>query len=658
MGFVVFIIFFVVVGSTCDMACDPRRDPDGYWCRMWTFDWHWYYLLALLLIPGVLPAAFYALKAPFVLLGWLFREHFLPPKRPDPVPQRPEPPAAPQPLTASVPKLVETIMQGIEAPPDLRPVMESVAADLCRQARITAPITGPAAATDAIRSSLQGFVRSIPNEYRHGSTESPFRVSALDVVRENSFVSVVCPVETPLFPAIKDQSLQNFLAWERREPKTREECLECWMGGIPLSRLYSTQLPFTLDPTTRFSGHWITAPPNSGKTNLLNGMILSDLKAVAAGKASLIMIDSKTHPTEALIDGWRTVNFAKLDPRLAGKVHIFDPDTDLAINFFELGDLTRTIECLEYLFLLLYREVTELQSTLLTKCIMLIKASPQPSIPALIKLLRDGIQGFEPALRTLDYDDQVFFLGSSGAVPDFDGKLYGPRRAEVRSRLEQLTIKIPVLRETFRSTETKIDLRALIDGGNILIVNAKAGLLGDKGSEFWQRLWTMMLLDAARRREKYIPCYCYLDEAHKGIARDTRLADILDECRSARLALIIAHQGKNQITDRAVLSALERCAIQFEHDRPLKQGQFTAFIRGLPQESVVVTAVHASPSKLPQLTAAEQMALGADMRKRYSVTPPQPPRSEPIREPAAIPAPVTPTRPAPAPDDTSPSKEW
>ena len=46
---------------------------------------------------------------------------------------------------------------------------------------------------------------------------------------------------------------------------------------------------FSLPEETRFSGHWIIAPPGRGKTTLLHAMVADDLDKDAA----IVLIDSK-----------------------------------------------------------------------------------------------------------------------------------------------------------------------------------------------------------------------------------------------------------------------------------------------------------------------------------------------------------------------------
>jgi hypothetical protein len=67
-------------------------------------------------------------------------------------------------------------------------------------------------------------------------------------------------------------------------------------------------------------------------------------------------------------------------------------------------------------------------------------------------------------------------------------------------------------------------------------------------------------LSAAQRRAKRpesakLPCYFYIDEAHTIIRNDARVATILDELRSQKVALIVAHQRLEQIKSKDVTAS-------------------------------------------------------------------------------------------------------
>src|ERR1700728_3571700 len=97
---------------------------------------------------------------------------------------------------------------------------------------------------------------------------------------------------------------------------------------------------FSIPEETRFSGHWIVAPPGRGKTTLLHSMVMEDLKK----DACIILMDSKGDLTEP----FRTMK------DIQDRLIIIDPSLEHPIGFNPLDvpqtEVNQSIELLEYLF--------------------------------------------------------------------------------------------------------------------------------------------------------------------------------------------------------------------------------------------------------------------------------------------------------------------
>jgi len=128
------------------------------------------------------------------------------------------------------------------------------------------------------------------------------------------------------------------------------------------------------------------------------------------------------------------------------------------------------------------------------------------------------------------------------------------------------------------------------------------------------------------------------------IRRDEKIATILDECRSQKIALILAHQRVAQIVTPNVLDALGNCAIRIansDEDAPslasrfrvepealrLPVGSFACFVRDKTAQAATVSVPEFDLSTLPP----------PPPRNHY--TPPPPPRPKPRDEAPAQPAP-------------------
>ena len=115
--------------------------------------------------------------------------------------------------------------------------------------------------------------------------------------------------------------------------------------------------------------------------------------------------------------------------------------------------------------------------------------------------------------------------------------------------------------------KTKLDIGTEMNAGKIILIDNSKQKLGDEGAEFFGRFFIALVLAAAQQRagrpqSDKLPCYFYIDECQNVIRRDEKISTILDECRSQKIAMIMAHQRSAQITSPNVLDALANCAIR------------------------------------------------------------------------------------------------
>ena len=71
-----------------------------------------------------------------------------------------------------------------------------------------------------------------------------------------------------------------------------------------------------------------------------------------------------------------------------------------------------------------------------------------------------------------------------------------------------------------------------------------------------------------RPRHEKLPCFVYIDECYDVIREDENIADIIDQCRSQNIGLILAHQRTNQIVSKNVLDALMNSALRCHQAGP------------------------------------------------------------------------------------------
>lgn len=455
--------------------------------------------------------------------------------------------------------------------------------------------------------------------------------------------------------------------------------------GTPFTALEEATVPIAIPLAHRFEGMWIIAPPGRGKTTLLSRLFAADLDEVKAGKASIILMDSKGD----LIDHARRLARFAPGGDLEGKLVLIEPTSNLAINPLDIGaSAGHTIALLEYLFAgILDTATTPLQSTLLRSVLLAMQSIPNATFATFRQLLVEGWKPFEQYIRTLHPEDQDFFMKPmADGKSEFDGKTYKETKDQLLWRIRDLTTKVPLLRDMFQAPHTRIDIGKEMDAGKVIIIDNSVATLS-AGSEFFSRFFVALILSAAQQRagrteSNKLPCYFYIDECDTVIARDLKIAEIIQRCRSQKIGLVLAHQTLRQIDLPKVQAALSDCAVRMansdreakelshdmrideEHLRQLKKGRFALFMRDLTPKALVVDVPNEPVSSWPKMSEAQFREIQRQMAERYSFTPTAVPRPAPSSaaqrqdapEPGPPPPPPPPEGPTIPAEDTTPQK--
>ncbi len=455
-----------------------------------------------------------------------------------------------------------------------------------------------------------------------------------------------------------------------------EELVNTYLGGTPFQPLFLTPVPFQLPSEQRFSGHWIIAPPGRGKTTLLHQMFLDDVKR----DASIIVMDLKGD----------LINPIKELQAVKDRLILIDPDPDhpLALNPLDIPktNVAHTVSLLEYIFsALLEAKMTALQMTLFRSVLpALVEVVPNATLETFRDIIENGTGRYKEYIETLSPDLKDFFYRH------FNSKTYAETRTQLIWRLQFLMTN-PVIKQMFSALKTKLDIGKEMDAGKIILIDNSKQKLGEEGAEFFGRFFIALVLAAAQQRagrpqSEKLPCYFYIDECQNVIRRDEKISTILDECRSQKIAMIMAHQRSAQIIIPNVLDALSNCAVRMANSddeakyladklrtspdfmRSLPRGTFATFVRDLTPTALALKIPYTDLSTLPRITAAEQQAIRERMRAQFSFSPqkpdmrppqisPQRPDTRPPQAPAQPPASAAakiPKAPPPVPAKTDP----
>jgi hypothetical protein len=344
----------------------------------------------------------------------------------------------------------------------------------------------------------------------------------------------------------------------------------------------------------------------------------------------------------------------------------------------------QAVGLIEYIMAgLLDAKFTAMQSTLFRNVVpAIIEAIPNPTLDTFKEVMVRGL----PNLDKLNPHARQFF---ENRETGFNSKTYDSTRKEVVWRLDYLLTN-PVMRSMFSATHTRLDLGKEMDAGKVIIINNSKAILGDEGAEFFGRFFVALIARAAQQRTgrpaaSKKPCYVYIDECQSVIAKDAKIPVLLDECRSQKIALILAHQRTAQLTP-PVLDAVANCAILMANSddeakylssklrmdtevlQSLPRGTFGTFVRDLTPQGIQLKVSKPDLDALPKMTDAEFDAIRARMKTDFAFTPPSAPdRLQPVSraaqrqtvKPTQPPRPTTPEAETPGADDPGePADNW
>jgi type IV secretory pathway VirB4 component len=397
----------------------------------------------------------------------------------------------------------------------------------------------------------------------------------------------------------------------------------------------------SLNQITRHSSHWIVGQHGSGKTHLLRYMLAADLHR----DCSIVIMDSKGELTDA-------IRHLALGDRLI----VFDPDEPFAINPFDTPNSQDVVSHLGYMLGgLLETNITPKQRTFFDSLVYALLSFPNPSIMLIWDILSKGPKAYTNIINTLPEDIQSFFFSEWHDYTDTAG--------EMRWRLRGMMNK-HVFKTMFRTDKTRFHIGAAMDAGKVIVIDNSQAKCTMEGCGFLGRFFVSQIWSAGTARalipdHKKKPTFVYIDEAHLVIKKDQKIAAIIDELRSQKIGLVLAHQKvRGQIDDLNVLSSLENCAIKManvdadapyfskllnipeERMRDLPKGHFVMHVRGEGSCIIQVPPKVVMPCR--EMSTHEEVSFRTRMKLDYGARleaqPPLPQAPKPPPPPTARPS--------------------
>ena len=422
-----------------------------------------------------------------------------------------------------------------------------------------------------------------------------------------------------------------------------------YLGGTSFASLLATALPFQL--RQRFAHHYIVSTPGGGKTNLLMVLIENDLEEVAAGRATVIVLDSQGDLIRTIVMHPDFAPGGRLHQRLV-YIDATDVEHPLALNILfrntrdALGKRTEyaaLLDTLLFLFGAFRQEATGRQETMMRAVAALIQEIPDATLLTLNDIFepfdkkRKPLAQFAPYLARLNPQVRQFF------EVDFNNPAtFGQAREQVRARLQAL-ITDDVFRNMFSSPTQKLTMATEMNAGRVILINAYKDLL-QSGTEVFGRFFINLIAQATQARANIpeqlrLPTYFYIDECHDYIKVDTNIDQLLSTGRKYKCGVILAHQRRAQISPH-LQSATSMAAIKMvrapvhEDKRNFADQLYTTpyFIDQLPPYSFAThivgmpsaVALAVPPSRLadgPTMTEAQFQQVRVRMRAKYARDP-------------------------------------
>ncbi|MGE3279575.1 MAG: hypothetical protein AB7H90_05315 [Alphaproteobacteria bacterium] len=549
----------------------------------------------------------------------------------------------------------------------------------------------------ALSRALDIFHRALP---KHDPGPFSFTAPLSDFIPDigrviEEMIGALCRTDTRLFEQLKKRIKGNAAKVDNAHPRALAarmepaELVETYLRGTVLAELFRVLVPLPLTQQKRYEGMWTLARPGAGKTHhVFSTFIHEDLKLVAEGKASVVVLDSqgdqpgeggKPPPLLYLLP--RLKFFAPGEP-LHGKLVYIDPDGERppAFNLFDLGlpgdtdaKFDVTSELMEFVF---SSEVgdpfTGNMQRLFFACLRLMLTIPDATIADMRRLLHaDGPEIYADVIAALsDPDDRNLFTAELGR-----GNI-GQTHSALLARLEGIK-NIRVFERLVSHSKTTFNLFDEIERGSVIIIDTSG--LG-RGTAVVGRFFIALLGAVSERRvtvpeSRKTPCFVFIDELSDYCKKGTsanHLDGILARCRKQNISINMANQRMSQMSsDHRLLDALKQCAIKIANplsedaykiavdmgETPAKSltnhpdGTFSIHIAGMGMPRAVPVAIPMGPLRRePFMSKSDYRQIWEEMRERYAPEPE--PEPGPEEEPAA--AESEPEEDADAPEEPRP----
>lgn len=450
---------------------------------------------------------------------------------------------------------------------------------------------------------------------------------------------------------------------------TAREIVSAYLGNTPFEVLFYAPIPFSFTDAHRFEHTHIIAGSGHGKTQLLQHLILNDLRR--PDPPSLIVVDSqgemlhkiqqleifKEHPDRLII----------IDPeQYSPALNMFDTANARAAGYSELHReqlQAGVIELYNYIFASIAAEMTSRQSTAFAFVARLMLSIPGATIHTLRELMEDPAASiehspFRDAIEALQPTARAYFQNQ------FFTKRYSDLKQQIARRLYGV-LSVPAFDRMFSAPQNKLDMFEAMQGGKVVLVNTSKSLLKSDASALFGRYMIALVIRAVYERvasPHRHPAFLMVDEASEYF--DDNIQMLLEQARKFNVGLVLAHQHLDQLStslrsaiaantaiklaggvndrDARALAADMRTTAEFISSMKKRQRstEFACYVRNYTANALCLETPFGSLEAAPKMSQMQYAALLHSNRVQYAagLAAPRPAATSPDMSPPVAPA--------------------
>jgi hypothetical protein len=436
---------------------------------------------------------------------------------------------------------------------------------------------------------------------------------------------------------------------------TARETVATYLNNTPFESLFFAPVPLSFTDEQRFEHTHIVGGTGHGKTQLLQRLIIEDIKRV--DPPALVIVDSQG---EMLRKIQRLEVFAPSNT-ISERLIIIDPedvDHPPALNMFDLkarrlGAYSQTIkeqieattiENFNYVFGALAAELTSKQNTTFAFVTRLLLSIPGATIHTLRELFEDNAKNIDTSpfaqyIKGLDPTSQAYFRNQ------FFTTSYSQTKQQIARRLYGV-LQVPAFDRMFASEENRLDMFDALQNGSIVLINTSKALLKSDASALFGRYMIARVISAAFERIAVAPAdrrpaFLIVDEAAEYF--DDNLETLLSQARKFRVGVVFAHQHLDQLTtdlrsavaantsiklaggvsdkDARSLASDMRTTAEFigSMKKRGKSSEFACYVRNYTENALRLEIPFATLEKAPKMTDEAHREVVARSQARFGV---------------------------------------